>query len=227
MKAIRAERLRSFSLFLTLFAVHQGCGPESDGQRALVRADAEAFELVIHSQLSDTAAVPPGFLSVDTRPGADEEILPGTNDAPRGIDLMPVSDSLPASAIEEIRENRDAILRSLRVERAGPFSYPHCGGASTVNDSIEADPQPMCPRELRRHVTVGLPYRGVAPIVAAVRRPESPSPDSSAELWTVLVTETNVGPGGQQWRQFAWVFKRDPEDGSLAVAERFLLSWAE
>jgi hypothetical protein len=227
MKAIRAARLRSFPLFLTAVAVIAGCFPEWDERRALTRADAEVFELVVRSQLLDTVSAPAGFLSVDTRPGADEEILARTNEPPRTLDPAQTSDSLPGRALEGIREKRAAILRSLRVEGGGPFSYPKCGGASRVNDSMDGGRQPECPRDLRRYVTVGLPHRGAAPILAMARRPESPLPDSTAELWTVLVTETNVGPGGQQWRQYAWLFKRDPEDGRLAVTERFLLSWAE
>jgi hypothetical protein len=227
MKAIRTERLRSFPLILTVLAISAGCVLESDDRRTFMRADAEAFEEVVRSQLLDTVSAPSGFLTVDTRPGADEEILARTNDPGRALDLPQTSDSLPARALEGIKEKRDAILRALHVDGGGPFSYPKCGGASRVNDSIDVGRQPECPRDLRRHVTVGLPRRGAAPILATARRPESPLPDSTAELWTVLVTETNVGPGGQQWRQYAWLFKRDPENGRLAVTERFLLSWAE
>src|SRR5258705_11888879 len=118
-------------------------------------------------------------------------------------------------------------MRSLHVESAGSVSYPQCGGARRGMDSVAIGSHPECPRELHRHVTVGLPYRGAAPMLATARRPESPLPDSSAELWTVLVTETNVGPGGEQWQQYGWLFQRDLESGRLAVKERFLLSWAE
>jgi len=214
-------------LALAVLAVSEGCIPESDDRRALMRVDAEAFEIVVRSQLSDTASVPAGFLSVDPRPGADEEILAGARAPAPVLELPQSSDSVPASAIDGITERRDDILKSLHIERGGSVSYPQCGGASRVNDSVDIGRRPECPRELRRHMTVGLPYPGTAPILAKARRPESPLPDSSAELWTVLVTETNVGPSGQQWRQYAWLFKRDPGDGRLAVAEKFLLSWAE
>jgi hypothetical protein len=208
-------------------AVSEGCIPESDAQRELMRADAEAFEIVVRSQFSDTASAPAGFLSVDPHPGADEEILAGAREPARALDVPQSSDSLPASAIDGITERRGDILRSLHVESGGPVSYPRCGGARRGTDSIAIGSQPVCPRELHRYVTVGLPYRGAAPMLSTARRPEAPSPDSTAELWTVLVTETNVGPGGQQWRQYGWLFARDPESGRLAVKERFLLSWAE
>jgi hypothetical protein len=41
------------------------------------------------------------------------------------------------------------------------------------------------------------------------------------------VTESSVGPGGENWRQYAWLFRRDPETRRLLVAEKYLLSWAE
>jgi hypothetical protein len=227
MKAIRVDRLGTFMLALGMVAVGEGCIPPSDGRRTLMHVDAEAFEMVVRSQLSDTTTVPAGFLSVDPRPGADEEILAGAGEPVRALELPQSSDSLPASALDGITARRNDILKSLHIERGGPVSYPQCGGASRVNDSVDVGRDPECPRELRRYVTVGLPYRGTAPVLAKARRPETPLPDSTAELWTVLVTETNVGPGGQQWRQYAWLFKRDPEDGHLAVTEKFLLSWAE
>jgi hypothetical protein len=36
-----------------------------------------------------------------------------------------------------------------------------------------------------------------------------------------------VGPGGQEWRQYAWLLRRDPQTGQLVLVEKFLLSWAE
>jgi hypothetical protein len=115
----------------------------------------------------------------------------------------------------------------LHVEGGGPFDYPDCGGARRVSDSAEANVPGRCPREPVRYVTVGIPYRGAAPVLDKLRRPESPTPDTSAELWTLVVSETNIGPGGQQWRQYAWLFRRDPGTGRLALAEKFLMAWAE
>src|SRR5258705_10258782 len=102
MKAIRVERLRSLPLVLMVAAVSEGCIPASGGQRELMRADAEAFEIVVRSQFADTASAPAGFLSVDPRPGADEEILAGAREPARALDLTQSSDSLPASAIDGI-----------------------------------------------------------------------------------------------------------------------------
>ena len=60
-----------------------------------------------------------------------------------------------------------------------------------------------------------------------LRSREAPAPDSTAEVWTVLVTESSIGPGGQDWRQYAWLLQRNPDNRRLTLAERFLLSWAE
>jgi hypothetical protein len=60
-----------------------------------------------------------------------------------------------------------------------------------------------------------------------LRSKESAPPDSSEEAWTVLVTESSIGPGGQDLRQYAWLLRRNPETGHLVVGEKFLISWAE
>ena len=143
----------------------------------------------------------------------------------------------PDSATETIADadgvlftsQRKQILRDLHVEEGGPFVYPECGGFRTrrFRDSSAVHPDPECPKTFRRYVTAGLPTRGASAVIAKSRRPEAYPPDTTREMWTVLVTETSVGPGGQQWRQYAWLFRRDPGSGHLDVAEKYLLSWAE
>jgi hypothetical protein len=202
------------------------CTMLTDSQRAALEADAEAFESIVRSQASDSAAGSLGFLRVDARPGGDDDVLAGTVQSPRPIDLSLSPDSTSA-LMKSIEDQRRSILSALKIEGGGPFNYPYCGGARRVSDSAEADAESKCPRQPVRYVTVGAPYHGAAPLLEKLRRPETPAPDSSAELWTMLVSETNIGPGGQQWRQYAWLFRRDPANGKLAVAERFLVSWAE
>jgi hypothetical protein len=227
MKAIRARNIRSFPLALTVLAVSEACDGTSAAQHELMQADAEAFEAVVRSQLVDSLPSAFGFLRVDARPGGDNAILAGASGQPRVLELPQPADSELSDSVERIRERRVDILKTLNLRPGGPFFYPECGGARRGADSATPDIKPKCPRELHRYVTVGIPYRGAAPILDKVRSPQSPAPDSSAEMWTVLVTEASVSPGGQQWRQYAWLFKRDPDDGRLAVTERFLLSWAE
>jgi hypothetical protein len=75
-------------------------------------------------------------------------------------------------------------------------------------------------------VTIGLPRRGVGQIPEKVRRTE-PQTFDTGEVWTVLVTETSIGSGGQDWKHYAWVLTRQPGGAGLRLAARFLLSWAE
>jgi hypothetical protein len=202
------------------------CARLTDSQRAALEADAEAFETIVRSQATDSATGSLGFLRVDSRPGDDDAVLAGTVPQTRPIDLSQSPDSMSGLA-KSIEDQRRSILGVLKVDEGGPFDYPYCGGARRVTDSAAVDTVSKCPRQPVRYVTVGTPYRGAAPLLEKLRRPELPVPDSAADLWTVLVSETNVGPGGQQWRQYAWLFRRDADKGRLVVAERFLVSWAE
>ncbi|HKR08609.1 MAG TPA: hypothetical protein VJS39_05425 [Gemmatimonadaceae bacterium] len=195
-------------------------------QRQLAAADAETFEAIVRSQMSDS--VNAGFLRVDSRPAGDKELLSPTPE-PAGFDPDSLSDTVAESATRIIADQRKEILNDLHVEEGGPFVYPSCGGFRTrrFRDSAAVHPNPDCPKAFRRYVTVGLPTRGAALLLNKARRPETPPPDTTGELWTVLVTESSVGPGGQQWRQYGWLFRRDPATGNLGISEKYLLSWAE
>jgi len=226
MKAIHPDRLRSLSF--AAIAIVLGCGYE--GERAIVHADGEIFEAVARSQLSDTAersGSATGSLRFDSRPAGDNAELAATPEHPRNLDLAEGGDSLSSKAITSIVEQRKDILKTIGIEEGGPFNYPECGGARRSRDSTTLEPAMRCPDFVRRYVTVGLPYPGAAQLLGKVRPPEAPTPDSTGEQWTVLVTESSVGPGGQQWRKYVSLFRRDPANGRLALVERFLLSWAE
>jgi hypothetical protein len=196
-------------------------------QREIAAADAETFEVIVRSQVIDSAN--PGFLRVDARPAGDKEILPPTSETAPGFDPDSSADNVAEGATQLITDQRKEILRDLHIEEGGPFFYPDCGGFRTrrFRDSSAVHPQPDCPKEFHHYVTVGAPTRGASTVLTKARRPETAPPDTTGELWTVLVTETSVGPGGQQWRQYAWLFRREPQNGRLGVAEKLLLSWAE
>ena len=201
-------------------------------ERSIVRVDGEIFESVVRAQLSDSSKLVPGAMSplrFDSRPAGDNTDLAATPDRPRQLDLGDPSDSLSTDALNSIVEQRKDILKSIGIEEGGPLNYPDCGGTRTrrSRDSTGLLPAPKCPAFVRRYITVGLPYRGAAQILNKARPAGAPAPDSTGEMWTVLVTESSVGPGGQEWRQYVSLFRRDNETGRLALAERFLLSWAE
>ncbi|HEY4733402.1 MAG TPA: hypothetical protein VIH53_02530 [Gemmatimonadaceae bacterium] len=228
MKGIQSLSLRWLSMF-ALVAV-AGCGNERE--RDLVRADGEIFESVARAQLgdpSDTVASVVSPLRIDARPAGDNTELAATPDHPQRLEVGEQPDSVSTGSTETIVEQRRDILKALHIEEGGPFDYPECGGARArlSRDTTVVLPPPKCPPQVTRYITVGLPFRGASPILDKVRPPELPAPDSTAELWTVLMTESSVGPGGQQWRKYASLFKRDPQSGRLEMAERFLLSWAE
>ena len=224
-KAIRGWARSGCSLLLAgVFAI--ACAIPHE-ERDVVAADAETFEAIVRSQMSDSASS--GFLRVDSRPAGDKEILPGPPATATGLDPDSASDSVPEGDARMITDQRKEILHDLHVEEGGPFVYPECGGFRTrrFRDTASVHPNPDCPKTFHRYVTVGVPTRGASSIVTKARRPEVPATDTTGEMWTVLVTETAVGPGGQQWRQYAWLFRRDQESGRLDMADRYLLSWAE
>ena len=203
------------------------CAFIGDSQRELADVDAEAFEEIVRSQLTDSVSGGASVLRVDPRPGTDNP-LPSAEATPSPALALPDSDLSPSSAaIVRVLDKRGAILRDLHVASGGPFNYPECGGTRRVIDADGLVGTVKCPREPLRYMAVGLPHRGAAPILSKLRRPELPAPDSTAEMWTVLVSETNSGPGGQRWQQHAWLFHRDQETGRLVAGERFLLSWAD
>lgn len=227
MKGIQTYSLRRIQA-ITLVAVI-GCG--LGRERAIVGADGEIFESVARDQLPsprDTLGVATSPLRIDSRPAGDNTELASTPDRPKQLELGEPGDSIPPGVAEVIVEQRKAILASLGIADGGPFDYPECGGARPrFRDSTVTLTGPNCPSQVSRYVTVGLPYRGASPLLDKVRPQNSPAPDSTVEMWTVLITESSVGPGGQQWRQYVSLFRRDPATGRLAMAERFLLSWAE
>jgi hypothetical protein len=196
-------------------------------QHEILAADAETFEAIVRSQLSDSVGT--AFLRVDSRPAGDKEILASTPSTAGGLDPDSSADSVPESDTRAIADQRKEILRDLHVEEGGPFIYPQCGGfrVNRFRDTAAAHPSPDCPKTFHRYVTVGMPTRGATAVVTKARRADAPPPDTTGEQWTVLVTETAIGPGGQQFRQYAWLFRRDEQTGSLGVVDKYLLSWAE
>jgi hypothetical protein len=159
----------------------------------------------------------------------DAAVLTPRTPARIGITLE--DDSMPPSsvAVDRISQERRAILEQLGVEEGGPFFFPGCGGIRTGESPRNSGAFPSaagCPTDWRRYVTIGLPRRGVGQIPEKVRRTEPRSFDTG-EVWTVLVTETSIGPGGQDWKQYAWVLTREGGRADLGLAARFLLSWAE
>jgi hypothetical protein len=171
----------------------------------------------------------PDFLRIDSRPVDNTSLLPPKSTSSAGIPSD--DDSIVASpaVIDRIARERRAILGRLGVEEGGPFVFPGCEGVRTGETepkSGETAPHVGCPTQWRRYVTVGLPRRGVGLIPENVRKTDPRSFDTG-EVWTVLVTETSIGSGGQDWKQYASVLTREPDREGLTLSARFLLTWAE
>jgi hypothetical protein len=213
------------------FLILEGCDNLSIGERELVHTDAEVFETVAQTErvVGVDSLRFPRFLRIDSRPVENNDLLLPQTPAQTGIALQ--DDSMPPSsvALEGIAQERRAILERLGVEEGGPFFFPGCEGIRTgepARKSGSVPPSAGCPTEWRRYVTIGLPHRGVGQIPEKGRRTDPRSFDTG-EVWTVLVTESSTGPGGQDWKQYAWVLTREPGRNGLSLAARFLLSWAE
>jgi hypothetical protein len=225
-----ASCTRSVTLAVAFFIV-EGCDKLSTAERELVHTDAEVFEAVARSELivpmEDSSRLT-RFLRIDSRPVDNTTLLPPQTPPPAAVALE--NDSIPPSsdAINRIAQERRAILERLGVEEGGPFLFPGCEGVRSGEPASAPDEgsRAGCPPEWRRYVTIGLPRRGVGLIPEKVRKTEPRSFDTG-EVWTVLVTETSIGTGGQDWKQYAWVLTREPDRGGLGLAARFLLSWAE
>jgi hypothetical protein len=224
----RVARVALVVAFLTT----EGCDNLSTAERELVHTDAEVFEAVARTQrvvgIEDSLRLP-RFLRIDSRPIDNTTLLSPQTPAPTGIALEDDSVSPSSNTFNRIARERRAILDRLGIEEGGPFFFPGCGGVRTGEPAPKSGATPSdtgCPTVWRRYVTIGLPRRGVEEIPEKVRRTEPRSFDTG-EVWTVLVTETSIGPGGQDWKQYAWVLTRQPGRAGLSLAARFLLSWAE
>jgi hypothetical protein len=233
MNTIEPRRRKSrarLTVVVTVAAIAFGCDRSSSAERLLLKEDADVFETVVASQITpaaDDSAIALRSLRVDSHPVADTGPL--TSGTAHAGALSLADSAVSTDALAKIADQRKAILGDLHVEEGGPFLYPSCGGTRVhrLRDSTLTPEGSGCPAEWRRYVTVGLPVRGAAAVLTKLRDREEAPPDPGAELWTVLVTENTIGPGGQTWRQYACLLKRDPETGNLVLSERFLVSYAE
>jgi hypothetical protein len=210
----------------------EGCDNLSTSDRELVHIDAEVFEAIARSELvvgTEDSSRSPGFLRIDSRPVDNTSLLPPKPAAPAGIAVEEDSIAASAAVIDRIAQERRAILERLGVEEGGPFYFPGCEGVRSGETEPKrgvTPPRTGCPTQWRRYVTIGLPRRGVGLIPENVRKTDPRSFDAG-EVWTVLVTETSIGSGGQDWKQYASVLTRERDGEGLSLAARFLLTWAE
>lgn len=230
---IRVSRhLVPFLVFGIALITTEACDNLSTSEREIVHTDAEVFEAVARSELrvgTDDSARSPGFLRIDSRPVDNTSTLPPQRRAQTGIALDDDSMAASSAVLDRIVRERRGILDRLGVEEGGPFIFPGCEGVRSGETEPKrgvTSPRTGCPTQWRRYVTIGLPRRGVGLIPENVRKTDPRSFDTG-DVWTVLVTETSIGSGGQDWKQYASVLTRERDSVGLTLAARFLLTWAE
>jgi hypothetical protein len=201
---------------------------EARDSRTLVQIDSEVFDAVVRAQASargDDYPRPLEQLRYDSRPYGTESGYPEVFAGVQGVDP---SLSFPRverseSEISFIVDNRKKILQENDVAEGGPFTVAQCAGAGVPippppaprrgsASTRRAKPQDVhagCPKTTQYYVTVGLPLRGQPPGVRNLRDTRGRSVRLDGDVWTTLVDELEIGPGGWTRSHYAWLFKRD------------------
>jgi hypothetical protein len=214
----------------------------TEQQIALIRADSDVFASVVRAQLAAGKKDYPYHLDsprFDSRPsgsGGDFQSVAGGS---QGFDPTQLSQHSDSATLEILAKNRKRILRVAGAEEGKPFSYPKCGGtlaspppppppgSSTSAPPRRPDIHEACPMREENYLAVGMPIRGVPETLRRLRIAKDLPLDQSGEFWTAIVDERYVGPGGQNWFQHAWLFRRRPSTGRLELAHTLLLAWEE
>lgn len=201
-------------------------------QPALIRADSEVFETVVRLLLTGGEKDYPykrDPLRVDSHPEAAPSPFDDVAGGQTGS-ATSAAESRPDSAtLLVVSERRRVILKRIGVEEGGAYRYPKCHGTLMIQPR-GAPPPPAgdCPDKPHNYAAISTPIKGVAvTIPERLRRQDLAAPDPRGEIWTVIVSEAYVGPGGQNWFEHAWILRRDPTDNRLKLALTVLLAWAE
>ena len=217
-------------------------GNLSPEQLALVRADSEVFAAVVHPQREAGGAATLYALDsvrFDARPYGEPQLFRESAGGGQGYDPGKLFDRPDSAMMSRLTENRRRILKMYGVPEGGAFFYPQCSGtlAPPPPPPAPGSPRPVganrsgprlgCPNVQETYLTVGVPVRGEPESLRKMNGPGGKRVDVSGDVWTVIVDEHYAGPSGQNWFQHAWVLRRNPSTGQLAVAATILLAWAE
>ena len=203
-------------------------------QVPLIRADSEVFAALIHARVesgADTVLVNPKA-EIDSRPWGEGKRFHDVAGGGTGYGSPDLAYKPDSSTLALLAENRKKILRASGRREGKGFSYPRCGGtlappppppAPGDTSARRTDIHGGCPATDEGYVNVGIPLRGIPEGFKKARQPI----EISGDVWTVVINNHYVGPGGQNWFQSAVVLRRDPASGQLRIAKTVLLSWAE
>jgi hypothetical protein len=218
--------------------------PRSDlspEQLALISADSEVFAAVVQPQLEAGARVylySRDSVRFDARPYGDSQEFRPSAGGGHEYDPGKLFDRPDWAMMILLTENRRKILKLHGVREGGAFSYPDCSGtlAPPPPPSTPGSPQPKvdpsgrrpgCPAAAEIYQTVGIPVRGFPEPLRKLNGSEGKPVDATGDVWTVIVDEHYAGPYGQNWFQRAWVLRRNPATGKLAVAGNIILAFLE
>ena len=199
-------------------------------EMTLIRADSEVFAAVVRAQLdagSDEYPFRIDELRYDPRPYGSRNGYPEIGAGVQGVAPELYFGRAEQDAIDQIAENRKAILRMRGVPEGRPFNYPQCAGVKVPQPppsrkgstrSRPSNPHAGCPKKPVSYVTVGLPLRGQPEGLKTIRDTRGDRIDVGGDVWTTLVDEYVAGPNGWSHTQHAWIFKRSRWSGRLDLA---------
>ncbi|PYO06344.1 MAG: hypothetical protein DMD30_12750 [Gemmatimonadetes bacterium] len=213
----------------------------SSEQLELLRADSEVFAAVVHPLPEAGAAVDlytRDSMRFDARPYGEPQLFRETAGGGRPYDAAKLFDRPDSAMMRRLTEARKRILAASGVHEGAGFFYPRCGGTlapppppappgSTQTTSNRSARASGCPAVQETYLTVGIPVRGLSESLKKLNTRKGKPVDVSGDVWTVILDDHYAGPGGQSWFQHAWVLRRNPSTGQLAVAATILLAWAE
>ena len=199
-------------------------------EMTLIRADSEVFAAVVRAQLdagTDEYPYHIDELRYDARPYGTRNGYPDLGAGVQGAAPELYFGRAEQTAIDQIAENRKAILNVRGVPEGSPFNYPQCAGVKVPQPppsrrgtarTKPANPHAGCPRKPESYVTVGLPLRGQPEGLKKIRDSRGKYVDLRGDVWTTLVDEYFAGPSGWSHTQHAWLFKRSRWSGRLELA---------
>ncbi|HEU4747020.1 MAG TPA: hypothetical protein VFS56_00865 [Gemmatimonadaceae bacterium] len=208
---------------------------------SLVDVDSMVFDAVVRGQLEGSDDAYPYRLTRFRYDSSPYRANSGYPDLLTGVEGTAPALSFPRESQSESELNylidtRKKILRTNGVPEGRAVFYSQCAGAGVPapppprrprGRSARRVPAPNvhagCPRVVEVFLTVGLPIHGQPPGLSNSRDTRERAVRLDGEVWTVLVDETTVGPGGWRQSQYAWVFERN-RSGGLELAHTILIA---
>ena len=209
-------------------------------ESAAIRADSEVFAAVVHPQVEPGAKVQlfrQDSLRFDPQPYGHPQGFRETAGGSQGYDPGGLFDLPDSATMRRITRSRSAILKAYGAVEGKVISYPMCGGTlapppppprdGSVRPADTSRARSGCPAVSESYRTVGIPVPGEPTSLRRFNERSGLDANPAGELWTTIVNDYYAGPGGQNWMQYAWVFRRNPSTRQLVLVASILVAWAE